>query len=179
MINFIYSSLSLCIHEWNNGKDNGHSCLWFNTQVIWTEWLSYYIFLQKGFYDSYRPPKALSVVADCLLCSCPFLRSITACCAICSHIFTETLPWCWSKRRDDSGVHIKCVEEEGAVHLYEIFHFHASHLCLHVKTIEGDFNTCQHWAYQLNQYLRWGQGVGLLYSFIYFHISSGNSYVLS
>lgn len=47
---------------------------------------------------------------------------------------------------------IKCAEEEGVVYVYKIVYLNGSHLCLHFRTIpvEGDFNICQHWAYQLS-----------------------------
>lgn len=99
----------MCIYSWMKQWGRyGHSCLWFSIQVIWTKRLSYYILLQKGFYESYRPPKAINAVADCLLYSV-------------SHSW-EALPSAVLRvaisllkhRGDVSVVYIQCVEEEGA-----------------------------------------------------------------
>ena len=142
----LFTIVYYCVYLFKNEQWGryGPSCLWFSIQVIWTKWLSYYILLQKGLNDSYWAPKALNVVADCLLYSVPFASGITACHAICSHVFTEALLWCWHRSPEVTRVHKKHVEEEGLVDLCEIIYLHGSHLCLHVKTIEGDFHTCQH-----------------------------------
>lgn len=65
----LFTIVYYCLYLFKNEQWGryGPSCLWFSIQVIWTKWLSYYILLQKGVYDSYWAPEALNIVADCLL----------------------------------------------------------------------------------------------------------------
>lgn len=148
----------------------GGSCLWFSIQVFWTKQLSYSI-LQKGFYGSYRPPKALSAVSDCLLCPAPIheKRLCTPCsprpslCWDSSAVLMAAQRWTCCPQNAER-------EREDVVSLYETFQCMFLISVFTSKPLKGTLTPASA-ALSIKSNVGCRQAIGPFHSLIYFLVS--------